>query len=161
MNREKITEQTAAIIAAEQAMDARADAKIYEPVSQDQGKHAHTHMAIAWRGGVIWLDMSEQADHFCIDVRQFVALPDPEDGLEWEHKVNLAGQGIFTIVNGVQQSLGRVFHAGQTYEEWPLQDPDGTPVKGHGWNAGYVVTLMHDKEPGPNQTNRPAGMGRG
>jgi hypothetical protein len=98
---------------------------------------------------VIWLDMSDQSDRFCVDVRQFV------DGDQ------LAGQGVFGMVNGRRQSLASEVRTGDDSDLAPLLDPDGTPVRGHGWNASYVVTLMHDKEPSEKQTNRPAGAGRG
>jgi hypothetical protein len=127
------------------------------PDEPDDGQR-HQHVAIAWRGGVIWLDMSDQSDHFCVDVRQFVA--SDVEGVE------LAGQGVFTIVNGRRQALAAE-SPGRTGAQikptcWDaLEDPDGTPVRGHGWNAGYVVTLMHDKERSEKQTNRPAAPGRG
>jgi hypothetical protein len=129
------------IAAAERAMEFEAYPVI--PPEPEEGQR-HQHIAIAWRGGVIWLDMSDQSDHFCVDVRQFVETPIDRD-------VELAGQGVFTIVNGRRKAL----------DGEALADPDGTPVRGHGWNGGYVVTLMHDKEPGEKQTNRPAGPGRG
>lgn len=47
----------------------------------------HRHVAIEWEGGVLWLDMSDLFDHFCIDVRQF------RDGDE-------IAQGIFAIEDG-------------------------------------------------------------
>ena len=31
----------------------------------------HHHVAIQWAGGVFWLDMSEQTNHFCVDVRTY------------------------------------------------------------------------------------------
>lgn len=90
----------------------------------------HRHVALEWEGGVVWLDMSVQSDHFCIDIRQF-----NEDG-------EMKGQGVFTMVSGYRQSLG-----GDAAT--PLVDKHGNPVTGHGWNGGYMMTLMtdlHDEE---------------
>lgn len=195
------------IDAAAEAMEIRPNHTLWAPPPEDGGKHRHTHVAIEWAGGVIWLDMSEQHDHFCIDVRNFVEphadLPAPAQYADQKYSTdcNLAGTGVFTIVNGRRQSLGEA-HIARTemvelaeriacvhddqgawptdaeelaklvledqtggdylkYKARPLTDPDGTLVEGHGWNGGYVITLMHGKKLGENQTNRPAGPGRG
>jgi hypothetical protein len=144
---------------AEKAMEIDTQHFFVDPPLEGDNAHKHRHVAIAWEGGVVWLDMSVQSDHFCIDVRQFV--PDEEGTQPTEHGVQLAGQGVFTIVNGRRQCLAAEVGGGKLYSLDPLKDPDGTPVLGHGWNAGYVVTLMHDKEPSERQTNRRAGPGRG
>lgn len=99
----------------------------------------HQHIAIKWRGGVLWLDMFKLEDHFCIDIRQFN--PDAE----------MKGQGVFTIVNGRRQSLGEAHEpmgSGKTvnkvYKNSPLEDTEGTPVTAHKYNGGYVITLITD-----------------
>jgi hypothetical protein len=164
------------INATEQAMgiDANVRVDLLDAPRSDDG-HRHRHVAIEWEGGVLWLDMSEQSDHFCVDVRQFVPATDcgaePMEDQTGEHRewcsecdspVELAGQGVFTIVNGRRQVLASgPRERGNFANTDPLEDPDGTPVLGHGWNGGYVVTLMHDKVPSEKQTNRPAGPGRG
>lgn len=79
----------------------------------------HRHVVVEWEGGTVWLDMSAQTDHYCIDVRQF----DPAG----EEK----GQGVFTIVNGRQAKMDK-----------SLTDAHGTRVTGHGWDGGYVITLL-------------------
>lgn len=89
----------------------------------DPADSTHKHVIVQWEGGEIWLDMSVQRDHFCVDVRQF----NPDDEMK--------GQGVMTIVNGYQR----------TFSDETLLDTDGTPVTGHGWNGGYVITLMTDK----------------
>jgi hypothetical protein len=139
------------IAATERAMEVEAYPVVVPEVEDPKD---HQHVAIAWRGGVIWLDMSDQSDHFCVDVRQFVETPIDRD-------VELAGQGVFTIVNGYRQRLAQDARPGHSPSTEPLLDPDGTPVRGHGCNGGYVITLMHDKERSEKQTNRPAGPGRG
>lgn len=146
------------IAAAESALSFEADVRVnlkgeYRHPSSRDGSCFHRHVALEWEGGVLWLDMSQLSGHFCVDVRQFV--PAEDGGTE------LAGQGVFTMVNGRRQCLAQEVAPGHAPSTEPLLDPDGTPVRGHGWNAGYVVTLMHDKAPGEKQTNRPAGPGRG
>lgn len=105
--------RTPAVANAEEAMGIPADLRIDVTSQLTRSAGEHVHLAIEWAGGVLWLDMSEQHDHFCVDTRQFVLAP------------------------------------------------DGTLVKGHSWNGGYVVTLVHDKVPSDEQTNRPVGPGRG
>lgn len=83
---------------------------------------SHRHVCIQWEGGVLWLDMSNQGDHFCIDARQFN--PDGE----------MKGQGTFGIVNGQRVGFDRA-----------LPDTAGRLVKGFGWNGSYVVTLLTDR----------------
>lgn len=148
-----------AIAAAEDAMGFEAHTRVDLSVQPREDGHHHRHVAIEWEGGVIWLDLSEQLDYYCVDVRQFV----PADTSVREGVTELAGQGVFTIVNGRRLQLAHemVPNVGARTSVEPLLDPDGTPVLGHGWNGGYVVTLMHDKVPGERQTNRPAGPGRG
>lgn len=103
----------------------------------DPAVSTHKHVVVQWEGGEIWLDMSIQKDHYCVDVRQF------------NFDDEMKGQGVFTIVNGRRMSLGTAIE--QTKDGWettkqaPLPDTDGTPVTGHNWNGGYVVTLMTDK----------------
>jgi hypothetical protein len=216
----RVNAQMEMIDAAEKAMEIRAQHVFEDRAPEADTESKHHHIAIAWRGGVVWLDMSDLGDHFCIDVRQFAPADaeiserleylrqelraerismgelielqglakhiEPGDlelleaaGVSEEEAtshakaaaVNLAGQGVFTIVNGRRQQLGSAnehIDDGSKYGKWitheepPLADPDGTPVKGHGWNGGYVVTLMHDKDAATDkQTNRPAGSGRG
>jgi hypothetical protein len=41
------------------------------PSVKDQPPGWHRHVVIEWEGGLIWLDTSEQSNHFCIDVRQY------------------------------------------------------------------------------------------
>jgi hypothetical protein len=122
------------IAATERAMEVEAYPVVVPEVEDPKD---HQHVAIAWRGGVIWLDMSDQSDHFCVDVRQFVETPID------------------------RQRLAQDARPGHSPSTEPLLDPDGTPVRGHGCNGGYVITLMHDKERSEKQTNRPAGPGRG
>lgn len=120
-----------ALRAAQESMLLKPDLCVYEPeLAPSRG--AHSHIAIAWRGGVVWLDMSQQRDHFCIDVRQFN--PDGE----------MKGTGVFTIVNGRRQRFGFAQSGGKGLPEEPLKDTEGTPVTGHNWNGGYVITLMTD-----------------
>lgn len=61
-----------------------------KPGTLEQGNHRH--VAIEWEGGVLWLDMSDLFDHYCIDVRQF------RDGDE-------IAQGVFAIENGGRISI--------------------------------------------------------
>lgn len=102
----------------------------------------HEHVFIAHNGGLLWLDISEQSDHHCVDVRQF-----NEDG-------RLKGQGYFTIVNGRRAA-----------QDQPLLDtapprqnsdePTGKPVRGHGWDGGYVITLLTDKHGREESARKP------
>lgn len=159
--------RTPAAAAAERAMGFEADVRVdlrgerRHPSSHD-GSCFHRHVALEWEGGVLWLEVSDQGDHYCVDVRQFVPAAGEVPVDDDESGLHLAGQGVFTIVNGRRQAL--MSEPGvpnpRTLDR-PLHDPDGTPVRGHGWNGGYVVTLMHDRVPSEKQTNRPAGPGRG
>lgn len=74
---------------AERAMGFEANTSI---TLEDVGPHAHTHLAIEWAGGVLWLDMSDLGDHYCIDVRQF-------------RGGRLAATGTWAIVNGRRAQL--------------------------------------------------------
>ena len=103
------------------------------PRLNDEEVSKHDHVVIRWAGGEIWLDMSEQSDHFCIDIRQFN--PDNE----------MKAQGYFTIVNGAR---------GSQAEE--LEDTSGTVVQSHGWNGGYVATLITDKHGEEAATKKPS-----
>lgn len=97
-----------------------------DPVN-DPAISKHKHIMIEWEGGTIWLDMSVQTDHYCIDIRQFN--PDGE----------MKGQGAMTIVNGHRMQ----FKPGNPeYESLP--DTNGDLVFGHNWPGGYVTTLMTD-----------------
>lgn len=92
----------------------------------------HKHVCIKLDdASELWLDIStDSEDHNFIDVRWF------NDASE------MKGIGAFTIVNGSRQSFGRA-----TFDpaNQPLKDANGTPVTGHKWNGGYVVTLLVDK----------------
>lgn len=117
-----------------------------EPIPEGQ---THRHVAIEWEGGVLWLNMSVQSDHYCIDVRQF-----NEDG-------EMKGQGAFAIVNGQRQSLGKASLRTEpdgkwkTYRESALADKDNHKVTGHGWNGGYTITLMTDLHGEEQAKSRP------
>lgn len=85
----------------------------------------HNHVVIVLpNGGEMWLDIgTNQDDHDFTDIRWF----NPAGQMK--------GTGVFTIVNGYQRK----------FEGEPMLDTEGTPVKGHGWNGGYVTTLLVDK----------------
>lgn len=110
----------------------------------------HKHVIVQWEGGELWLDMSEQSNHFCVDVRQF----NPDDKM-------MKGQGAFTIVNGSRMSFGEasVYSTDDdrylTTKMEPLQDRAGSPVTGHGWNGGYVISVLTDPN-GQEKAGAPA-----
>jgi hypothetical protein len=109
------------------------------------------HVCIKWAGGEVWLDMSEQSDHFCIDVRQLRApLMEFNESTPLAPAPQMKGQGAFTIVNGRRQSLGEAHGIdfegkAQRIKDEPLKGKNGLPVTGHGWNGGYVITLLTDR----------------
>ena|ERR1044072_8543456 len=118
------------IEAAESAMGIEADHKLVldQPTRRGDATH-HRHLAIEWEGGVLWLDMSDLVDHYCVDVRQF-------------RGDRIAATGVFGIENG------RSF----TLDNHKL--PEDQRVLAHGWPATFMPILLMDKddpttEPGP------------
>ena len=106
------------------APDAEVDLRDTEPVNPPS-LTKHYHVVVTCPDGTeIWLDIdTAQADHNYVDIRQF------------NRSGALKGQGMFTIVNGARGKLDR-----------PLHDTEGVAVTGHGWDGGYVVTLLVDKD---------------
>ena len=76
---------------------------------------------------VIWLNMFDfvnyedaENPHFCIDVRQFNSAG------------KIKGEGVFTMARQLQR--GAI-----------PDEPEGN-VKGHGWNGGYLVSILTDPD---------------
>jgi hypothetical protein len=118
---------------AEEAMGFEADTHINlldtkkTPAGRPGGREYQRHVAIAWEGGVIWLNMFDfvnyddaENPHFCIDVRQF------------NSSGEVKGQGVFTMAKQVDR--GAI-----------PDNPEGN-VKGHGWNGGYLVSILTDPD---------------
>jgi hypothetical protein len=66
----------------------------------------------------------------------------------------MQGIGAFTIVNGMSMAFATKYSGGLTPgNEFAtgLPDTEGRIVRGHGWNGGYVITLMTDP-PGEEET---------
>lgn len=76
------------------SLDADVTLPISDRFTYEDGKpySNHVHVAIAWAGGVLWLDMSDLDDHYCIDVRQF-------------RGDKVAATGVFSIVDGRRTEL--------------------------------------------------------
>lgn len=110
------TRITDAISEAQEAMGVKADHTLVldEPTRRGDATQ-HRHVAIAWEGGVLWLDMSDLGDHFCIDVRQFDAVG------------NIVPTGVFAIEDGRRVGF------------------DDTGVKAVGHPAVGMPILLRDK----------------
>lgn len=78
---------------AERAMGIEADHKLVldQPTRRGDATQ-HRHVAIEWEGGVLWLDMSDLGDHYCIDVRQF-------------RSEQVVATAVFSIVDGRRVTL--------------------------------------------------------
>lgn len=121
----------------EQAMGFEADTHINlleEPKTPSRVEGAPSyqrHVAIAWEGGVLWLNMfdfgnADEKPHYCIDVRQFNSAG------------KVKGEGVFTMAKGYRGAVGVEYaKAHKNAEEM---------VKGHGWNGGYVVCILTDPD---------------
>jgi hypothetical protein len=109
-----------AITQAEQTMGFEADVTVnlkaeYRHSTSQDGTHWHRHVALEWEGGVLWLDMSDLGDHFCIDVRQFRGR-------------RIVPTGVFGIQDGLRVGL----------------DEQAT-AEAHGWPALHSPILLTDK----------------
>ena len=123
---------------AEQAMGFEADIKINllsypkTPPYREGDRQYQRNVAIEWEGGVIWLNMfdfvntgdeDKPGKHFCIDVRQFNSAG------------QVKGEGVFTLARGYRGSVAAIADNGEE-----------NLVKGHGWNGGYVVSILTDPD---------------
>lgn len=117
-----------AIKRAEQAMGFEADHTLVldQPTRRGDAAH-HRHVAIEWEGGVLWLDLSDLSDHYCIDVRQF-------------RGDKTAATAMWSIINGRRVVLD------------DADVPEDERVKAHGHPAAFMPILLMDKE---NPTLRP------
>lgn len=113
-------EITDLITAAEDAMGIPADHTI-DLSGLDFTKHRH--VAIHWAGGVLWLDMSDRNDHYCIDVRQF-------DSKQCVRQP----MGVFGIQGGRRVDLD------------DSNVPPGQRKLVHGWPAISMPILLTDKK---------------
>jgi hypothetical protein len=133
IKRTKADTMTDNIKQAEEAMGFEADTRINlltEPKTEPHGpgqRSYQRHVAIEWEGGVIWLNMFDfvigyegDSPHYCIDIRQFNSAG------------KVKGEGVFTMARQTQRG------------EIP-NNPEGN-VKGHGWNGGYVVSILTDPD---------------
>lgn len=120
---------------AEQAMGFAADTRINlldEPMTpaHEDYRQYQRHIAIEWEGGVIWLNMfdfttSDYAGdypHFCIDVRQFNSAG------------QVKGEGVFTMARNMQRG------------EIKAEAITGQVPQGHGWDGGFVVSILTDPD---------------
>jgi hypothetical protein len=89
-------------------------------VSTADNGHDHVHVAIEWEGGVLWLDMSDLVDHYCIDVRQL------RDGDE-------IPMGTFALQAGRRMTLDQ------------SNIPTDERLTAYGWPACEMPVLLTEK----------------
>ena len=64
----------------------------------------------------------KEGKHFCIDVRQFNSAG------------KVKGEGVFAMARGYRGSIAT------------MDSDDDSMVKGHGWNGGYLVSILTDPD---------------
>lgn len=89
---------------------------------------AYGHVALNMPGGwTLWLNIMQLESHDCVDIRTF------RDDEQY-------AQGVMAVHKG-QRVIGKHDHR--------------PALAGHGWPAGYNVTLMSDRAPSSTQDAKP------